>query len=1150
MPSKRKVPDDFRKPEKPTKNNREDQSSDGEREDSPPASTKMKLVKKRRGRPPGKRQMRDEESADDSEHEDSDDGEPPVKCSLTSAASSWLTSQKPGCCCASIYYGSEGYAHLCTSNGQCSLCSSLTLFFDRAPLTVAPAKRPSRRKVTAAIQPAPVSLAMKPRPTSRRPSPGYKKLASEDEGYSVASTKAWQRGYHSDRDSKVQAAFTKAHKQANALKRRHSRKTRLARHEDQDGDEDKDDEEEEEEEANDEADEGQGYHGGRRDGGPDKDHEGGNRETNDTNHDEGGTNDGDENGQAGFRSSREGGYPPRAPSVDVFSAVPLTKPTKFVRGLLGNPDKSPPLESESSGSDFEETELAAKRTRAFRNRRSMSVDEYGQDDEDDSVLQAEVVQSSVPVAEEDIGAEHIPSSPALPDDASYVDKPAVKRKENGRVPPADGIPSNNEPIVDGRALEPKGKARASCSGGIQGDEEPSADGLPDGPIRKGRVGRPSKAKQAEVEAFGMRCVADGQEVALRLGLTLESLFEDSTLKPVMKRAPNPWNHHQAVEARLDRVPGEGREAFHKRAHALYLEKIDPEKHTEEEITAYKKSLAENLEAMAMQPGALKAPVSRLTDNITEMKTAMTILARYNPDIHNLNFALYTGTDQAARQISGIVTGSQLVLDMINEPENNIMVQELIDMFTGILSARIGKAKLAAAMNKGQGGDSLIDGEPALTTMKEDKKGKKRADRPSTELQNLKIVPIKKGADSAVAFDFRNVFTMRLLNMMNTIISGISTSSIRTTMTWTKFGTVALGFSLRIVSWPHELLHVPGRYFDCSRMGLNDWKHLCELSSDGVLKVEEWTPVEKKLTPGSVAYGEIPLVVNDEGVTLLFAKDVQANEKKPAVRAGLKSRVPAKTPFLSPALPLPHAHQPKASEKTMATKTLPPPSSHRVGHSRESGADDFMGYQIVDQPTEGKDLCRLEEPDIVVLRQQAAAYEREIETSHRGDMGRYAYRHLAVPLTDRPFLMAPGVPPPSQLPPNAFYEQLMKPPSSRSLPPHHPAVRVQPNANIHRAPSLAQSWAHPRSLSGPMPGQVPNNPSALTESQAAHAFSHQLTYAPYSRSTSNPTMIASQSKQPVAESSRMAQARVPHYQDDYMDEDEAQALARYQYDSEV
>ncbi|KDR79083.1 hypothetical protein GALMADRAFT_208568 [Galerina marginata CBS 339.88] len=1282
MPPKRKAPDDFKKADKSSKNDRKDGSADDEREDFAPPSARAKVLKKRRGRPPGKRVA--QESADDGERESSEDDEPPVK----------RPRGRPP----------KGLA--------------------AAPPSI-PAPRVTRASARLMANPPPAApLPVSVRPTPRRPSPGYTKMASEDEGYSHAVTKKWQRKYHAKKELQAREAFVKARRLAGALKRKKGRKTRRASNED----EDEDETETEDEEA---ADDGPA-HGGRRDGGPDKDHEGGNRDTNDTNHDEPGANDSDGNsggGRAGYPSSRQGALPPRAPSVDVFSAGPPGMPTKFVRGLFA---PSPPLESDLSGSDFEETERAAKITRAFRNRRSISVDKDG-DDDDDSTLQAEVVQSSAPLAGEDLDTEVVASSPAPPDDAAYVDRAARRQDPKGAPPP-----------------------------NLPDDEDRSAGDVASGKNGEARVGRISKLAEEECEDFGVRTEADAKGISLRHRLTVETVYTKAKLRRLFKRAPNSWNNHQAVEARASRVPGEGRDAFVIRARGLYAENIDPHKHTEEEIQAFKKELGDSIEELAGLPGVLKAPVSRMNDNVAEVKTTLSALGRFNPDIHHINFALYTGTDQAARQLSGIVTASDLVVEMIKEPENKVMVQDLVDMFVGMLSI-IGKAKVAETINKGSCGKELAAAEPVLSKSAVDRKGKQRADRLDVE---PKIVPIRKdGVDSAVAHDFRNVVTNRLLKMLNNIISSVSTAAIRTTMSWTKFGTLAVTYCLRIVSWPHGLLHIPGRYFDCAKLGLSDWKHLFELCSDGELKVVPWTPEQKGVIVGSVAFGEIPLVVSDQGITLLYARDVQEKKKKKVAQAAPKRPVIVRTPLLSPPPPsppppsshrvplprVPAGHpvqgpdnflgyeivdQPSgdnelcryeepdirvlqqqanayeqevetsrrgdmgryaycrldgvdsavahdfrnvvtnrllkmlnniiSSVSTAAIRTTmswtkfgtlavtyclrivswphgllhipgryfdcaklglsdwkhlfelcsdgelkvvpwtpeqkgvivgsvafgeiplvvsdqgitllyardvqekkkkkvaqaapkrpvivrtpllsppppspPPPSSHRVplprvpaGHPVQ-GPDNFLGYEIVDQPSGDNELCRYEEPDIRVLQQQANAYEQEVETSRRGDMGRYAYRRLVVPVTNRPFLMAPGVPPPpTQLPSNDFYRQLLKPPSSRPLPPLHPANRVPTTAtSLHRAPSMAQSRAETRSKPGPVSGPAPTQ-----------RFAEQSGgYAPHSRSVSGPA------RQPVAESSRMAQARATYYYDDYMDEEEAEELERYQLHSEV
>ncbi len=53
------------------------------------------------------------------------------------------------------------------------------------------------------------------------------------------------------------------------------------------------------------------------------------------------------------------------------------------------------------------------------------------------------------------------------------------------------------------------------------------------------------------------------------------------------------------------------------------------------------------------------------------------MERFSTDIHRLSIIAYTGTDETARQQSGIVTSSKLVEQMLGR--HAVRVQQLVDM---------------------------------------------------------------------------------------------------------------------------------------------------------------------------------------------------------------------------------------------------------------------------------------------------------------------------------------------------------------------------------------------------------------------------------------------------------------------------------------
>lgn len=61
---------------------------------------------------------------------------------------------------------------------------------------------------------------------------------------------------------------------------------------------------------------------------------------------------------------------------------------------------------------------------------------------------------------------------------------------------------------------------------------------------------------------------------------------------------------------------------------------------------------------------------------------MSNITRDNPDIHCITIPAYTGQDQAARQVAGLVVGSDIIKDALEK--RNVEVQPLLDVIVDIV----------------------------------------------------------------------------------------------------------------------------------------------------------------------------------------------------------------------------------------------------------------------------------------------------------------------------------------------------------------------------------------------------------------------------------------------------------------------------------
>jgi hypothetical protein len=202
-----------------------------------------------------------------------------------------------------------------------------------------------------------------------------------------------------------------------------------------------------------------------------------------------------------------------------------------------------------------------------------------------------------------------------------------------------------------------------------------------------------------------------------------------------------------------------------------------------------------------------------------------------------------------------------------------------------------------------------------------------------------------------------------------------------------------------------------------------------------------------------------LLTNEDGDVLVTVGHIKrpGNEKpEPGTRAGK-----GKTRQVSG--PPPRKLTPIPSSTTDKPAMIPLQDA--------ASEDDFAGYAIVKAGQKKKEdagdkvLYEIEEdmPEVAVVKKKdprPISYEKDVQVAYRGEMGRYAYREMGVPTRsdNQPILRGPGVSPTAGISPTSFYSRINPPPSTRRLPPHHPASRVLPMAAGHRVPSQVQSRA--------------------------------------------------------------------------------------------
>ncbi|KAF8881815.1 hypothetical protein CPB84DRAFT_1851445 [Gymnopilus junonius] len=117
-------------------------------------------------------------------------------------------------------------------------------------------------------------------------------------------------------------------------------------------------------------------------------------------------------------------------------------------------------------------------------------------------------------------------------------------------------------------------------------------------------------------------------------------------------------------------------------------------------------------------------------------------------------------------------------------------------------------------------------------------------------------------------------------------------------------------SLTVPCIPHNKVFIPGK------INTHEWKVLDDWATEGTIKLEPWTDEEKALAKGSVEYGNIPLLIDIAGTVLVHINDAPSASIAPPASLVPTAAAPSAASSFTTAAP---------SSSTMSA-TAPPSSS--------------------------------------------------------------------------------------------------------------------------------------------------------------------------------------------------------------------------------
>ncbi|KDR70611.1 hypothetical protein GALMADRAFT_144514 [Galerina marginata CBS 339.88] len=582
-------------------------------------------------------------------------------------------------------------------------------------------------------------------------------------------------------------------------------------------------------------------------------------------------------------------------------------------------------------------------------------------------------------------------------------------------------------------------------------------------------------------------------VALEHNTAPQGVYGSMEYQVLGKRSGNLWNYFQQVLALTNPPPvGEGniaerRAAWNHHARELYRTRMDPALTTKEEREAFASEIDAKLDELALQEDNLRPAGTRMNGMIRDLQRALTTACRFNPDMAAFAIVIHTGTDQVGRQISGIITGSeegQAVLD-----ENKILVQPVVDIVADIFRGRTSRAKATQAvkrLNEQRGEFRTGSLEEAAVIVETGRNAPRGQDLDQSEGDDDDDVDEED--DKTNPLGKKEMTRRQAKAAAKRIAKKDSKTNEANEM---RSRATALLFQQLYKIWPEAKgVPFPDASFKAEKFCGAHWKEILEAIVAARLSIKDGV----KLAEDSANYQELSLVITLTGRSLLQVKDHKGNKgKKPAqpaqsaplLRAAerfstatrVATTVPATAPppataptnigadshvrfnedtivhHNQPSRPLfrnptPHPFQqldveddvtppwslhPSNSdfdlEKTQLQRALKDLRARRAAGLEKPSAGDgyYKPYQIIGDG---------EYPEVRVVddHRRPAELGNDIPIPYRGEMGRSAYRSLGVPAQSRVVSS------------EAFYRQLPhsnQPRSSHRLPPHHPAVQVQP-----------------------------------------------------------------------------------------------------------
>ncbi|KIK02230.1 hypothetical protein K443DRAFT_131951 [Laccaria amethystina LaAM-08-1] len=486
----------------------------------------------------------------------------------------------------------------------------------------------------------------------------------------------------------------------------------------------------------------------------------------------------------------------------------------------------PMIESDLSGSDYEEARRELENKRAWQKSRGKPVsDTEEEDEEEDREMQCELQEEA----------------------RSQVVHRVIKRSSSDEEMDLKGKPpTSSDAFWEAlRASFTPSQKDAACilrSYGLTLKPDALLTDLEEVSSKK-----LSLLETAMYPMFGNIVWQLAGKIGNPYGRTAQFAMEKAGLVQKEKRAQNRYNIYKSFASQSKPEDGncEGLLLWNKTNNEEY-KKLMEGATTKEEKDECIKNAVKFLQDQVTNEGTNVRDASLcFTDHLKAITDLITNIKRRDRSFDFAGIMVYSGKNQTARNKSGF---------FMKWP-----ISMLTDVFVSKVRVMHVDRKIKGQMMQQASSTTVPATAERLTAS------------PSTAHPKVSIIAVAPEENVLPNVkDRQRQFSDLFLNLLN---SHLPQKEQRKSVPWTTWPNIAYQFQLVITGWDSMMMDIGFcRSFVSTKIQNRQWMHFSTLIIKGLLEIKSWNANEKQIAETDARFGEIPVILNQQGLPMVFVKD--------------------------------------------------------------------------------------------------------------------------------------------------------------------------------------------------------------------------------------------------------------------------------------